>query len=121
MLGNFIENGSIIGLMLLIYASTTLFEAVIRVQTVPRLSPDTLLSRQANIIYILAIPAGFWAAIYVGIYEGILIGMVSWIVLQLIGQALINLLSVRRFIGTHFYTATLAMFLGYYLTFVEFL
>lgn len=113
------EFGSLIGLLLLVYATNIAIE-VLRVQ---HLDPSGSLSARlphtglATLFSFASLPCILWPAIYVGGYDGWLAAVVAWLVFQVMGALATLWLGIRgTLLPLHLLHGLVALPVGYYLT-----
>lgn len=119
MFDDFIENGSILAVALLVYTCNVMIEAMTRAHRDPYgvNSPTIIRGTFSSIVMIVSLPCAVWPAIYIGIWSGWVAGLVSWIGLQLIGAMGTMVLGIRGpALGIHFVLACVAYPVGMYLS-----
>lgn len=123
MYDNFIENGSILAVVLMVFTchvmlEVGLIEAKGGAHALNEL-PGIVRSSLGSLLVVAAMPTAFWPAIYIGLFEGVVAGVIAWLVFQPVGLILVRILRVKGpAIGLWFVAASIAMVAGYVLSFM---
>lgn len=124
MFDNFLAHGSILSVILMVYASDVMAESV-RLINLDRIGLDTpflLRHPVAELFMFGSIPTAIWPSIYIGLYDGWVAGIISWVVLQLGSAWATVALRIRgSALAHHFIVACIAYPIGYYLSIVSLL
>lgn len=121
MFEQFLLQGSIFSVALMVYACNVMLEAARLNKIDPRgilYAPKIIVHPLSGLIMFAAIPCILWPAIYIGLYDGWIAGIVAWFILQVIGVIMYFILGIRysELIGIHFILACIAFPIGYYLS-----
>lgn len=123
MFDNTIVEGSVIGVLLLIYVYGVAYNIgqVYVKDSTGMMTPGIVRSSLGTIAIIAMLPAIIWPAIYVSLFDGVLwAGVVTFLVTTVGGGIAGKLLGVTAargaFMGIHFILAVIAMIAGYWLT-----
>ncbi len=116
---NTLESGSLIGLLLLVYASNVGIE----VGRIQKLDPSGVFSARlphtalGTLFFFGALPCAIWPTIYVWGYDGWLAAVVAWLAFQLLGAWATIRLGIRgSFRALHLVLGLVGLPVGYYLT-----
>lgn len=119
MFDNVVEQGTVVGILLLAYAMNVGME-VLRTQLN---DPHQLMSAGlvhtplATYFSYAALPCIVWPALYVGLMDGWISAIVSWLLLQGLGAIAVVKLGIRgRQQAIHLILGCVALPIGYYLT-----
>lgn len=119
MFKEFLSQGSIVSVLLMVYAGNVMMEALRRDRLDPQgINSPLIIKHPVSALFIFAsIPCAIWPAIYVGLYSGWVAGIVSWFVLQIVGAIATVVLGIRGpALGFHFIAGCIAFPIGYYLS-----
>ncbi len=119
----FLDQGSVLAVILMVYAGNVMIEALRRdkLDSSGMHTPLIIKHPVSSLFMFLAIPCAIWPAVYIGIYEGLVAGIVAWIALQIAGAIGTMALGVRGpALGFHFLAACVAYPIGYYLSLTNF-
>ena len=113
MFNEFLAEGSLLALGLMVYAYAVMMEAN-RVTNDPLDMPRAMRHPLAQLSFMGATPLIIWPAVYVGIFDGWLAGFAAWILTQ-IALVVITLVTGIRSVwfGAHFIAASIAYPIGY--------
>lgn len=121
MFENFFSHGSIIGALLLVYASNVAIEVATVSRRGPHIGPPVAHNTFGTLFVLCALPCAIWPAIYVGGFDGWLAGALSWVAFQSIGALVTILLKIKGpLLGLHVMVGYLCLTIGYWLTFTNF-
>ncbi|PSU42621.1 hypothetical protein C9J12_28750 [Photobacterium frigidiphilum] len=119
MFNEFMHQGSIFAVILMVYAGNVMMEAVRRDRLDPHgINSPLIIKHPISALFMFAsIPCSVLPAIYIGSYSGWVAGIVSWLVLQIGGAVITIVLRVRGpLLGLHFIFACIAFPIGYFLS-----
>jgi hypothetical protein len=117
MFTDFIENGSILSVLLMAYVSMVMMETFNTKEALGGMNtPQALRHPVYEIVKLLSLPCFLWPAVYVGLYSGWLAGFAVLFGAIIVGGVLSIPLGVKRHVGVHFIGACLALPVGYYLS-----
>lgn len=119
MFQEFFNNGSLLAVLLMVYAGNVMMEALRRDRLDPHgINSPLIIKHPVSALFMVAsIPCAIWPAIYIGLYSGWIAGIISWIVLQFFGAIATVGLGMRGpALGLHFIAACIAFPVGYYLS-----
>ena len=120
MFEEFLNHGSVLSVLLMVYAGNVMMEALRRNRLDPRgVNSPLIIKHPVSAIFMFSsIPCAIWPAIYIGLYSGWIAGIISWIALQIAGAFATIALGIRgQALGFHFIAACIAFPIGYYLSF----
>lgn len=116
MFEEFLNYGSILSVLLMVYAGNVMIEALRRERIDP-FGPGIIKHPLSALFMFASIPCQIWPAIYVGLYSGWLAGVVAWFVLQMAGAFVTIALGIRGpALVFHFVLGCIAFPIGYYLS-----
>ncbi|EOV0146858.1 hypothetical protein JKP23_21460 [Vibrio vulnificus] len=118
MFEEFLANGNLLSIALMVYVGNVMMEALRRDRLDPHgiNTPHIIKSPVSALIMVASIPCAILPAIYIGTYSGWVAGLIAWVVLQVAGGVLSIVLGIRgALIGFHFILATIALPIGYFL------
>ena len=117
MFENFLNYGSVVGALCLVYASNVAIEVATVGSRGPHAGPAIAHNTFGTIFVFCALPCSLWPAIYVGGFDGWLAGVISWVVFQIIGAVATMVLKIKGpLLGLHVLIGILSLGVGYYLT-----
>ena len=119
MFEQFLSQGNIIAVILMIYSGNVMIEALRREKfdSSGMYTPPIIKHPLSSLFMFCAIPCAIWPAVYIGMFDGLVPGIVAWIGLQIAGAIGTITLGVRGpALGFHFLTACVAYPIGYYLS-----
>lgn len=118
MFQNFLNNGNVVAVLLMVYAAMVMLEALKR-ERLDRYGCPLIIRHPISAVFMFAsIPCNIWPYIYIGMYSGWVAGIVSWGAFQVAGAIAIMVLGIRGpALGYHFFAACIAFPVGYYLSF----
>ncbi|MBB3231143.1 hypothetical protein [Halomonas stenophila] len=124
MFEEFLSNGSLAAVLLMVYTGNVMMEALRRDRLDPRgINSPLIIKHPVSALFMFAsIPCAIWPAIYIGLYSGWVAGVISWFVLQIVGAIATIVLGMRGpALGFHSWihriTAACIVFpTGYYLS-----
>ena len=124
MFHNFINEGSVLAVLLMTYAQNVGIE-IAQIANSPESrkinAPRLVQGGLATLFMLFTLPMSFWSAFYIGSYDGLLAGFVSWIVIQVVGAILTIFLGIKGpAIAFHFLAAIPCGIAGYYLSYSTF-
>lgn len=120
MFEEFFHHGSVLSVLLMVYAGNVMMEALRRDRLDPHgINSPMIIKHPVSALFMFAsIPCAIWPAVYIGLYSGWVAGVVSWVVLQLAGALTTIALGIRGpLLGFHFIAGCIAYPIGYYLSF----
>ncbi len=121
----FLNQGSILAVILMTYSGNVMIEALRRERLDPTgpvgmYTPPIIKHPISSLFIFLGIPCAVWPAVYVGIYDGLVAGVIAWVVLQIAGAMGTIALGIRGpALGFHFLAACVAYPIGYYLSIAD--
>lgn len=122
MFDNLVSNGSILAVVLMIYAFGVMSRVafVYSNDRVGHMTPGIVRSGFGRLVMAGAIPTFFWPTLYVGLFEGGFLGALTFVATFFGGPALVYLLGIAigggALMGLHFIAATAAYVAGYWLS-----
>lgn len=119
MFDEFLNNGSILAILLMVYAGNVMMEALRRDRMDPYgvNTPAIIKKPISAIIMFGSVPCAFLPAVYIGFYSGWIAAISAWLALQVIGVIVAVVLGVRGpLLGFHFILASVAYPVGYFLS-----
>jgi len=117
MFENFLNYGSVVGALCLVYASNVAIEVAIAGHRGPHIGPASAQNTLGTLFGFCALPCILWPAIYVGSFDGWLAGVISWIAFQIIGAIATLAFRIKgSLLSLHILTGIASLGVGYYLT-----
>lgn len=119
MFGHFFQQGSVISIILMVYAGNVMMECLRLDRVDPHgvNSPLILKHSLSSIFMFGSIPCAVWPAIYIDLFEGWIAGILAWVMLQILGAAGTIILRIMGpAIAFHFIAACIVYPIGYYLS-----
>lgn len=119
MFDNTFSEGSVVGVLLLVFSVQVAIELLRRSQSpVGRISGPAMVNNTIGTIFVFsALPCIVWPYIYIASHDGFWAGLVAWLVLQLVGGYLTLRLGLAGAgLGIFSLLAVIALPIGYYLT-----
>jgi len=119
MFEEFLSHGSVVSVLLMVYAGNVMMEALRRDRLDPHgINSPMIIKHPISALFMFAsIPCAIWPAIYVGLYSGWVAGIIAWFVLQIVGAFATIALGIRGpALGFHFIAGCIAFPIGYYLS-----
>ena len=117
-----VANGSIVAIILMVYAYGVMFNIGRVYVRDPSgvMTPGVVRSTFGTLAIIATIPTIIWPAIYAGLFDGLWAGVVIFLITTVGGAIATTILGVTAFggllMGIHFYLATFALVAGYWLS-----